>query len=112
MIYQNESRQRGTGGLDGVFSRTAENGSTSSNPGVRMQAAICDLTRDAAQEAAAIASCYSGQAAQCLAFNDEHGAERALTIAVSHLKESTARFRAWQRLLATMPAPILAEGTQ
>jgi hypothetical protein len=43
-------------------------------------AAIADLTRDFAREAAAITSVYAGQAAQCLACDDEPGAERALAI--------------------------------
>ena len=52
---------------------------------------------------------FRRRGAECPVFDDEGGAERAIGIAVAHLKEGPKCFREWQGLKAALAASIFSE---
>jgi hypothetical protein len=67
------------------------------------------LRGDIAAEALTIASVCSRHGAERPVFDDEAGAERAIGIAVAHLKEGARCFREWHGLKAALAASIFSE---
>jgi hypothetical protein len=109
------SKTRRAGGTAGLGCCSLLGGENT--PGIKpnpptSQEAIADLQRDYVAEALAFVSVYSRQSAEWLAFDNEEGAERAIAISVSHLKEAAKTFREWQALKAAPAAPILAEAVR
>jgi hypothetical protein len=75
-------------------------GSKPTTPPARNQAAIAAATKDlqieAAVEAAHIASISARHFCENVAIGDIAVAEHNLSVAITHLREATAQFRAWQ----------------
>jgi hypothetical protein len=102
MTPQNETRRAaGAAGLRECSLPDSENSLA--------QETVSAQQRDFAAEALTVVSVYSRHGADCLAFDDEAGAERAIGIAVTHLKEGARAFREWQVLKGALAAPIRAE---
>jgi hypothetical protein len=110
MTPQNETRRAGgAAGLRECSLPDSENSPENTKPSPAAQETVSALQRDFAAEALTVVSVYSRHGADCLAFDDEAGAERAIGIAVTHLKEGARAFREWQALKAAVAAPIRAE---
>jgi hypothetical protein len=108
MTSQNETRRAGgAAGLRDCSLRDSENSPEKPSPAA--QETVSALQRDFAAEALTVVSVYSRHGADCLAFDDEAGAERAIGIAVTHLKEGTRAFREWQVLKGALATPIRAD---
>jgi hypothetical protein len=114
MPFENSAPARYSGAVTGAETSLlgSIDGSENSKPRPPVQATIADLQREFAAEALTVVASYARHGADCLMFDDEPGAERALTIATAHLREGAKAFREWQTLKAAVAAPILAEAVQ
>lgn len=72
-----------------------------SSRNVAVEAAISDLTIDVAVEAAHIASVTARHFVENVELGDLWAAEHSLGVAIKHLREAAANFRAWQAIKAS-----------